>query len=222
MNSANLHTAIHTAMHRPAANGGRREGGKREREPPSASHVRHHERPQHGAHAHASPGAPAAPLSGAQCGLSPRRAASVMRPGAPPPPSPPRVSEVTACAGARARGQGEFARALDAARRSHAGVHVPATALAADNDLALSLVLERDPVELGLVAAHILNRLGASIVKLQRHSNSSEGPRGKVTACSRGLCASGGADRCVLLSYSHDSSAASAGMRRECAEGRVI
>jgi len=32
LNSANLHTAIHTAMHRPAANGGRREGGKRERE----------------------------------------------------------------------------------------------------------------------------------------------------------------------------------------------
>ena len=203
---------MHTAMHRPAAMGGERE---RERGCAlSATHDRHHERPQHGAHAHARPGAPAAPLPGAVCGLSARRTASVPRRWCSATARASTVSEVShASPGARAGGQGQVARALDASRRPRAGAHIPATALAANHDLALSLVLERDPVELGLVAAHLLNCHGASVVKLERHSNSGAGPRGRAPACLLGLGASGWAGRFLLVSCSPtDASAASAGV----------
>jgi hypothetical protein len=49
-------------------------------------------------------------------------------------------------------------------------MHVPAGALATDQDLGLALILESNPVELTLVATAFLDSLGALVVKLERHS----------------------------------------------------
>ena len=132
-------------------------GGQRERGCAlSATHDCHHERPQHGAHAHALPGAPAAQLPGSTrrpAGGRMRALGAANGVGAAPlvpryRPRRHRIGGEPSVRRPRAGSQGEFAQALGAARQPRAGAHVPATALAADHDLALSLVLERDPVEL--------------------------------------------------------------------------
>ena len=48
-------------------------------------------------------------------------------------------------------------------------MHIPAGALVTEEDLGLALILEGHPVELKLVAANLLDSLGALVVKLERH-----------------------------------------------------
>jgi len=137
---------------------------------------RRHQRPPHGEQARARPCART--LRRARVRADPRLSSAGSHRGAPrlgrtaPRGLPPlrRERNLTATSPPSEDGaQPRTAAAARAAAASRERVYVPAAALAADQDLALALVLEPDPVQLGLVAAHLLHRCGALRVKLERH-----------------------------------------------------